>query len=235
MKQTNVLIGIQARSTSSRFPNKIYEKLGKRTVLGHVIKNALTAASYINAHNLKNNIHCRVALLIPKGDQAKNHAEDLPVIEGPEENVFERYMLALEAFQSDYLVRITADCPLLPPPIISSHIFKATRHTLDYCSNVDEKLRTVPDGWDCEVISARAMKWLDEHNDDMEDYEHVTTLLRREKPKELQFGHVVGYLNLKDLKLSIDTPEDLERIRDQFEYISMAVREANSECRTFRH
>lgn len=218
MLQINkVCIGIQARSTSKRFPGKVHEMIDGRSVLDHVIDVCSKAAGYINRYTPKNQATVKLALLVPEGDDiADLYRKRLSVIEGDEDNVLSRYQRMAEVHDADYIVRITADCPRIPEFIISKHILVALKNHYDYFSNVHEGLRTAPDGFDCEVISRKALEWLSDHAKEAYDREHVTTMLRREPPSWMSRGLNVGNNNFSGIKLSVDTMEDFEAAaRDQ--------------------
>ncbi len=70
-KQIRVSIGIQARTASKRFPNKISQLIGQRTVLEHVIDACINCAQYVNRYTFTNKIVADVYLLIPTGDPIK--------------------------------------------------------------------------------------------------------------------------------------------------------------------
>lgn len=219
---TEILIAIQARSNSTRFPKKIFEFIGKRRVLDHVIDRARSAANHAMRHPKDRDppIRCNVAVLHPEGDTELVKAfqgSDCFFIGGPEQDVLSRYVKAQQVTGADYIVRITADCPLLLDYVIVKHINVATfNRDIDYVSNVEESCRSAADGLDCEVISKRALDWLDKNATSSEDREHVTTALRRERPKNLSQTFVSTKLDTSNLKMSIDTPEDLERIRKYY-------------------
>ncbi len=224
----NVLIGIQARSTSTRFPRKSFAMLGDKPLLQHVIDACKKAAMYENKFSFKKHTLVNVAVLCPFDDEiVPGFKNTCRIIEGPEDDVLTRYVNAAEKTAADYIVRITADCPLIPPYLISKHITSAVVNRHDYLSNVDERLRTSFDGIDCEVISKEALAWLHVNATEPKDREHVTTLLRREPPKWANIGHVVGYIDLSDLKLSVDTPEDLERVKKHYDKINSAIESAS--------
>lgn len=223
----NVLIGIQARSTSSRFPRKSFAMLGDKPLLQHVIDACQKSAVYENKFSIKKGTLVKVCVLVPYGDEISKSFR-ANIIEGPEDDVLTRYVMAAEKTNADYIVRITADCPLIPPFLISKHITAAVMNKHDYLSNVDERIRTNFDGLDCEVISKEALAWLNENATDPKDREHVTTKFRREPPKWANVGHVVGYADFSDVKLSVDTPEDLERVRKHYDKIQNAIDSAGS-------
>ncbi len=223
-----VLIGIQARSTSKRFPRKVFEKIGTHTMLGHVAHAAKKAAKYLNTR-INERLDVSVALLVPFGDEiATRGAYGTEVIQGPEDDVLARYVTAAQKKKADYIVRITADCPLIPPFIISKHVMIAVENSYDYLSNVWEGFRTAPDGFDCEVMSLQLLTYLDKYAEPGPQREHVTILARTDPPRASKHGCTVSYLHLPDLKLSVDTPEDLERVRRHFELVHRCTTEANA-------
>lgn len=213
----NVWIGIQARSTSERFPRKVFELIGNKPMLQHVIDAAEKCASYMNRYEHSNMANVQVAVLIPEGDEIKQtFGQRAMLIEGPENDVLTRYYRLAEEKGADYVVRITADCPLIPPYVISKTIKLALHNGYDYVSNVDEKYRTAPDGMDCEVISRQMLAYAHAKATAQSDREHVTTFIRREPPTWAKMGAVIGFLDLSGVKMSVDTVEDLERVRTMY-------------------
>ena len=214
--KARVLIAIQARCDSTRFPRKIFQMLGKKTILSHVVDQAKSAKSHVERPTHKMAVICGVAVLYPTKDieirDAFSNCGAL-MIDGDENDVLSRYVKAQEITQADYVVRLTSDCPLVLDFIISKHINVAVFNQLDYVSNVDEEVRLVFDGMDVEVLSKDALLYLSKNATSAHDKEHVTTALRRDRPKHLRFGFVSSKLDSSSMKLSLDTPEDLERIR----------------------
>jgi len=195
-------------------------------MLEWVIKAAQKSATYLNRG--PKNLEVDVALLIPEGDklgEIYRHRRDLYIVTGDEHNVLSRYS---ELADHDYVVRITSDCPLIPPEIISHHITKAVQYDLDYVSNVDPDHRMHPDGWDCEVMSSKMLSWVCENAEDDFDLEHVTTLIRKQKPQGYLMANVIGRLDISHLKLSVDTEEDLDFVRTYQKICSDKTKKAKS-------
>jgi spore coat polysaccharide biosynthesis protein SpsF (cytidylyltransferase family) len=161
-------------------------------------------------------LRCQVAVLHPNEDDLLLNAfksSGAIMIGGEEKDVLSRYAHALRLTQADYIVRLTSDCPLMLDFVISKHIHTAAFYKHDYVSNVDESCRFIADGFDCEVLSRRALAWLNDNAVLEHDREHVTTLLRAEKPKHLSMACVTMKIDTSHMKMSVDTAEDLERIR----------------------
>ena len=214
---SKVCIGIQARSTSTRFPGKVHELIDGRSVLDHVIDVCSKAAGYLNRYTYNNAAIVKLSLLVPQGDEiADLYRKRVNVIEGDEHDVLSRYQKMAESHDADFIVRITADCPRIPEFIISKHIMVALKNRYDYFSNVHEGMRTAPDGWDCEVMSRKALEWLSSNAKEKYDREHVTPMLRNNPQPWMSRGINLGHNDRHAVKLSIDTREDFEAAaRDQ--------------------
>lgn len=211
---TNVIIGIQARSTSKRFPRKVFALLEGKPILQHVIDNCQRAVKHTGRDDLRNRRIVRAVLLIPRGDeigQAFRHC-GIPIFEGPEDDVLKRYRMMADFYEADYVVRVTADCPLLPDSIISKHINTATKNQKDYTSNVLETSRLFADGFDCEAISRPLLTFTDDHATSPYDREHVTPFMRRERPSWATIAHVIPPVDQSMIKYSIDTEEELREV-----------------------
>lgn len=221
--KTKISIGIQARSTSNRLPNKVHALIGNKPMICHVVQAARSAANYISKYRSAGPFDCRVFLLIPKNDPVgalvKDYYHDVTIIEGDEHDVLSRYQAMSDQSGGEWIVRITGDCPMIPPYLISKAILEAHARGAAYVSNVYEGMRLSPDGWDCEVMSKRLLSWA---NDTArgQDREHVTTIMRREPPGWARMAMLHGFLDLSALKISIDTEEDLARVRAQFEKVA---------------
>jgi spore coat polysaccharide biosynthesis protein SpsF len=229
MQTIGVLIGIQARSNSTRFPRKIFEYIGSKRVLDHVIDRAQSASAHLTRYRKERNLEVRVAVLHPYGDKAiidTFRGTGAMLIAGPEEDVLSRYVEAQNLTRADYIVRLTSDCPLILDYIIAKCVNAAVLDGHDYVSNIEERARSVADGFDCEVLSARALEWLNENATLAEDREHVTTALRRVRPKDLSQAFVSFKLDTSDMKMSVDTPADLERMRKYYHQREYKMEEA---------
>ncbi len=205
---TKVMIGIQARSTSQRLPNKALTNLYNKPVLSWVVNACLDSAAYLNGVR-GNDLEVEVVILCPYGDKISQQYRSMNVVEGDEYDVLSRYSHASKLYNPDYICRITGDCPFLTGFLITNHITKTIDHNLDYLSNVDPKFRTELDGRDIEVLSKKALDWLETNAKTALEKEHVTVKITETKPDELRRGHVLNRLDMSDVKLSVDTKEDL--------------------------
>lgn len=223
----SVLIGIQARSTSTRLPKKCFEPIGGKRLLDHVIEACNRAAKYSNKFTYRKNYTTDIALLIPEGDMIKRaFSSQAEIVEGSEYDVLSRFEKAQKKFNAEYICRITGDCPLIPPFVISKHISLAVVGEYDYVSNVDEECRLSLDGIDCEVMSRRMLRWLVENARTPQEKEHVTILARTDPPVWAKRGFTASFFDQSHIKLSVDTREDLERVREEYDRVGKKLQKA---------
>jgi spore coat polysaccharide biosynthesis protein SpsF len=205
----NIIAVTQARMGSSRLPGKVLKPIGNLSLL------ALHLTRLRDAKEVSRLI---VATSLSFEDQAiKAEAQRLnaEVFCGSEEDVLDRFYLALKDAKPDYVVRLTADCPLIDGSLIDKVIKHTIQKNLDYCSNT---LRTeYPDGQDIEVFKFTALKRAWSEATLPSEREHVTpylwknsTFMNGEKFVSDSFSE--GY-NFGHLRMTVDDPQDLEVIR----------------------
>lgn len=219
-------VGIQARSTSTRFPRKVHALVCGVPVLDLVIKEVSDSVHYINTRH-RNDAVADFYLLVPVGDEITDlyHYRNF-IIEGPEHDVLARYKKLAESKDLDYVVRVTADCPLIPSSVITNVIKCGVMNQYDYCANFfehdGELFRLVPDGFECEFFSRKMLNWTIKNATDKKDKEHVTTLMRS-YPDDFRFGVVIPRVPYTSEKLSIDTKEDHAKIEKLKSTVDRAI------------
>lgn len=193
----NTWIGIQARSGSTRLPNKSLAYVTYDTLIKQVYHRCKEACE-------------QVVVLIPEGDplNAYLHKNGIQFFEGSESNLLERYVKAFEEYKMDRVVRITADCPFIDPSAITHSLYLMDRYGADFVSNCME---TCVDGMEVEVMNRKAIVWLDCESEDLEDFEHVTMAIKNVLPTdELKIYSWQSPIPVKYVpKMSIDTMKDL--------------------------
>jgi spore coat polysaccharide biosynthesis protein SpsF (cytidylyltransferase family) len=155
-------------------------------------------------------------VLIPTGDPLKDHIDyRCTVFEGDEHNVLDRYAQAADFFDSDYICRITGDCPWVSPFVIQKAIRAAIFRHADYTSNV--LVRTFIEGQDTEVLSKRLLEWIVKNAKDSAFHqEHVTTLVnevinQKRLPPEYTVHTLLNTFDTSHIKTSVDTQEEYDQ------------------------
>mgnify|MGYP001558960193 CR=1 FL=1 len=225
-----VIIGIQARSNSTRLSGKAYKIVGESSIIHRVIYHCVRAAGWLQKDNP--NVHVKAVLLIPEGDPLKSHVEHkIEVFEGSEDDVLARYSQAANHFDADYMVRITGDCAWLHSKTVSKCVREALHKEADYTSNI--LVRTFIEGQDTEVLSRRCLHWLDRKMITPQHREHVTLGLleeleqRRHLPLDYKIHTLLNDYDLSDIKTSVDTQEEYESACALFEKMTEKKRYAS--------
>ena len=186
---------IQARTTSERFPMKIFAGLLGRPMLAHVLERA-AAIQGVD----------QVVLAVPENDVRLISHLWPHVFGGSEKDVLGRYAKAAEAYEADVIVRVTGDCPLLAPDLAMEMLKQTIDSENDYTA-MCQPYMPVADGWDAEIFSRRTLVNANRFAKKGER-EHVTTWMRNA-------GFILTEANWVDstaLKCSVDTREDLKRV-----------------------
>jgi spore coat polysaccharide biosynthesis protein SpsF len=137
---------------------------------------------------------------------------------GSEEDVLDRYYQAINKYSlivPDYVVRLTADCPLIDSVLIDEVIEFTINNNLDYCSNTLEI--TYPDGQDIEVFKFFCLEKAWNAAQLWSEREHVTPFIW--KNSTFTGGNIFrsenfsqGF-NFGDLRMTVDEPADFELIK----------------------
>ena len=141
---------IQARLGSSRLPGKTLMMLENEPLLGHLV-NRVKASEYVD--------DMIIATTTRKlDDRLAAYAENrgLRVYRGSENDVLDRFYKAAALHQTETIVRVTPDCPMLDPKVLDSVILHYIQGDYDYVSNAITP--TYPDGLDTEIFSFSALE-----------------------------------------------------------------------------
>ena len=134
----------------------------------------------------------------------------VPAVRGSEGDVLARFLVALDRYPADTVVRLTADCPLADPAIVEAAVDLLVRTGSDYASN--SLIRTFPVGLDVEVTTADALRQAGAEAVDRPEREHVTPFVYR-RPGRYRLVALRTPELLADERWTVDTPDDLERVR----------------------
>lgn len=141
---------------------------------------------------------------------------NVEVFRGDEEDVLNRFYLAASKYNANIIVRLTGDCPLIDPEIISSVIKTFKMDDYDLVSNVVE--RTFPRGMDTEVMSFDFLSRLNQVVLEKSYREHVTYYAYI-NPDGFKIKNTIAdkSVNRPDLRLTVDTSEDYKVVSAIFQ------------------
>lgn len=209
MEVMEVLAISQARTGSSRLPNKVLKTIGGKTLLDIHIQRILksTRIDQLLIATTIDPLDTKIAEI------AKSNG--LLFYQGSIDNVLDRFYQASLPVRPKWVVRLTSDCPLIDASLIDLVIDYAIEKDVDYCSNTLNP--TFPDGMDVEVFkfSALTTAWQKAQLDS--EKEHVTPYIHKNSTfngkKLFTSINYESEVNFTDVRLTVDEPKDFEVIK----------------------
>ena len=203
------IIVTQARCNARRFPNKVLKKINGISILEIHLKRILKCkkADEIIVATTTNTNDNKIVDIATK--------LNVKSFRGSENDVLDRFYLAAKAYNPDYIVRLTSDCPLIDPILIDYLIEESHCGKFDYISNNLKEM--YPDGQDIEVFKFSALKisWLNAKL--KSEREHVTPFIRNNSTFfNKNLFKVKNYRpksNFNSVRLTVDEIEDFEVIK----------------------
>lgn len=215
---------IQARTGSSRLPGKVLRDLAGRPVLAQQIHRLRQCAEIDEV------VIATTASAVddPVADLARR--EDVGWFRGDEHDVLSRIVGAARQSGAELVVRLTGDCPMLDPGVTDTVIRDLRDHATecDYVSNVGKTgkwtdgastvplERSFPRGLDVEALFMDTLLRIDRLAVSQPAREHVTVVLRSERPELFLTRLVRDNVDNSDLRWTVDTEADLDLLRTLF-------------------
>lgn len=206
---------IQARCGSSRLPGKVLKDLCGKTALERVIE------------RVKKSRHVNEVVVATTFNK-----EDIPIISlvssigirvfaGSAFDVLDRYYQAAKLVQPEYVIRITADCPVFDAKILDDAIEKLKPET-DYMAALSE---TLADGLDLEIIRFEVLKHIWKEARLASEREHVTLYIKNHKELFQVQNYECTLGNLHEERWTIDEPEDYLFIKNIYDHFNLMERD----------
>ena len=199
-----------ARMMSSRLPGKVLASFCDRSILNHVLWRTSKIPEVTD-----------IVLAIPSGKENdvicwnadRRIGDRLKVFRGSESDVLSRFVGASQLVNADIVLRITADNPLLDPPLAFETIQMVKGEWADYAT-----ITGLPMGTQVEAMSAKALYRLAEMPDlDAYDREHATHGFYKYREQfTLKLHPAPRYLTRPDYRLTVDEMNDLALVSEVF-------------------
>lgn len=201
-----IRVFIQARMSSSRFPGKVLAPFRQEPIILHVIR-AVNRVADIERIVVTTSVEASddplAAYLEKRG---------FSVFRGPLLNVFERFRLCLVKFPAEWILRISADSPLLELGALEEIVAQADTECCDLVTTVFP--RSFPKGTNAELIRARTFESVPMSDLSAEDREHVTSIFYRNADRFRIVNVSSGKPELAKVSLAVDSVEDLRRLEN---------------------
>jgi spore coat polysaccharide biosynthesis protein SpsF len=205
---TSLVIVLQARFGSRRLPGKVLEPVGRYTLLAHCIRRLQAAdiGPVVVATTIEPADHAVVAEARRFGAQ---------VFRGQTDDVLGRFVGAADEFGGHFLLRATADNPAVDIDAPGRLLKYALQSRAEYASE-----KGLPYGSAVELVAADTLRRLDAMALTPEDREHVTLYMKRNMRRFRATDRPApAELRRPDLRLTIDTAEDLAFVRRVLEKV----------------
>ena len=214
MKQVVALI--QARMGSTRLPGKVLLPIVGKPMLWHIV-NRLRAVPHIEEVVV-------ATTTLSKDDRIADFARQYKVacFRGSEDDVLDRYYRAAIEFEADPVIRITADCPLVDPQVVSRLLELYQTGSYDHvgvaigAGAIFMNEGRFPDGLDAECFSFAALErtWLEAT--ETGDREHVTPYMWR-VPGRFSTGTLKSEQDYSHLRWTVDYEADYQLVSQVYE------------------
>lgn len=204
---------IQARMGSSRLPGKVLLPILDKPMIWHIVNRLKTVKS----------IH---EVIIATSDKPTDipiaefgNSYGVKVFRGNELDVLDRFYQAASALQSEYLIRITADCPLVDPDIVKQLIELFRSGNYDYCAVAtgagvakEKGIAKYPDGLDVEIFSYKLLQTAWNETTKNVHREHVTSYMWQH-PERFKIAQLRSEIDYSNIRLTVDNDADYQLIK----------------------
>ena len=218
----NVDIIVEARTKSSRFPNKVIQKINNKFIIEIMIE------------RLKKIKNFRYIILAT----TKNKSDDILVkiarknkikyFRGHTNNVLNRVLNCAKKFKTDVIVEITGDNPLTDP-IISKRIinfFLKNKKKIEYLSNDMEIYKRKPKkitlGFSTKIFETKTLEKVNYLTKNKIDQEHISNFIVK-NPKLFKTHNfpLPVYLQNINYRFTMDYLEDFLLIKEIYKKLSI--------------
>lgn len=202
MTDGRVPIVLQARMGSHRLPGKVLATIAGRTLLEHCVTRLARAG--VGPVIL-------ATTTMPADDPLVREAERLAlrVFRGPEDDVLQRFGLVADYLDARFFIRATADNPAVdieaPARVVAAIVSAGADHVVE---------SGLPIGAAVEAVRTAALYQAIAQTRDPYDREHVTPYLYQTPGRFVALKPSAPLaLQRPDLRLTVDTADDLEFMR----------------------
>lgn len=207
-----VVASIEARMGSTRFPGKMMADIHGKPTLQRVIERLRQAKSLDGIILATSDLDADNVLAELASEQG------IAVFRGSEDDVLGRVAESHVQMDSDIVVEICGDCPLIDPDILDQAVetFKVNECDI-LATGVQESF---PKGTEIQVFSRAALIEAAAAADESDHREHVT-LYFHSNPDKFRVMHLVAPTSLvaPDIRLLLDYEQDLESIRKIYQLL----------------
>jgi spore coat polysaccharide biosynthesis protein SpsF len=189
---------VQARMDSSRLPGKVLLKLGGRSVLERCVRGA-RLSGILDEVVVATTVEATDDVIVEECARI-----GVPCHRGPVDDVLARFLGVLDQYDSDIVLRFTADNPLIDPALIARAYRVFVAAGADYLTT--SIAHTLPRGMDVEMVRTPVLRAIDPLATDHHRV-HVTSYIYTHADDFDVIGLTLQP-DLSHLRLTVDTEDD---------------------------
>jgi len=185
---------------SSRLPGKVLYNVGGKPMLQYILERLMHCSCL-------NNIVVATSMEYsdnPIAEYCRLH--DFACHRGSLTNVSFRFKEVLDVNKFNGFVRVNGDSPLLDQRLIEKSVGIFIAGDFEIVTNAQE--RTYPKGQTVEVLRTDTFRYGYKMMRAEDEFEHITSYFYK-YPEDFKIHNFVLPQNLNHIKLSVDTPEDM--------------------------
>ena len=197
---------------ASRLPNKVLMCLGRDPALTHMVRRVRQCRSIDDIVVATSDS--------PLDDEIELWAkrEGVPCFRGSENDVLDRVLRAQQSMDSEIVVELCGDCPLIEAAVIDAAVNCFFETSADVVTTARKP--SFPDGIDVEVFALSSLQWVAKNVKDPHVREHVSSYFYQNSDRyRLVDLEAPTEWRSPDIRLLLDYPEDLlflQRVFDHF-------------------
>ena len=209
-----ITIITQARFGSSRLPGKVLMKIRDLTLLGiHLKRLKKVNVDYSIIVATTNEIESDEIISV-----AQN--EGCLYFRGSMDDVLDRYYHASLMTSSTHIVRVTSDCPLIDPILVSNVIQHTVDNDYSYCMTSEK----FPDGVDVEVFKTEELKEAFLNAKLPSEREHVTPYIRNKSKLNRTYGEFkCNEGDFEIVRMTVDEKSDFNTVKILIENLGVEM------------
>jgi spore coat polysaccharide biosynthesis protein SpsF len=190
-----------ARLDSKRFPNKHFQKIGKKYVIDHCTDRLLKGKNY------------QIVLATSDRDidnplEAWAKDRGIGLFRGDASDIRKRIADCVAEFEAPMFARVNADSPFVDAELLDDGFKKMRESDIDLYTNLLH--RSYPYGYSVEIFRSETFVRTLLDNPELED---VSTYFYKNAAKFKIMNKQLNNMDLSKIRLTVDTPDDLEYLR----------------------
>lgn len=207
--KSNLIILLQARCSSKRFPNKVLKKINRVPIIVLCAKRLSNTGRKVIVLTSNHKSDDKLVRVLNK--------KKIKFFRGSLNNVLSRYQQIAKTINGkDLIVRATGD-NIVPDGYLVEALFNKIKKSKKSYIRFDSKIHNLPKGITLEIFKAKKILSL-KKNLTKEEKEHVTLkIYKKNKKKYLNiFNKFKSNIDLTNFSLSIDKLDDYKFVKKTF-------------------